>query len=317
MKKFWQKVIAFCLCITVSVSAMVAPVSAIAVSSIVAALSLITAAAGAVKALAECTSSVVEMVSDLKEFLKPSTPSDASMWIAASYWGGPDGHRCELVSKTTLELIAQDWNTNYSSEVGFSVTVCERELSDGRTFYVIRCLEVGGRRGEQNMEYYLCDGNARILCVDTTVTPPVYNGTWKPIQTLKSPYTLVSYADLYNMAADAGGKVQKSGNLYLILNSAGTQFYATPSGLAYAYMPTDESASGSDRPTDSVIEVGGDGSKNTVTVDGDNTKIDIENGIFTGLDGTLQIIDGVIYDESTKTYYIDSHNSNTTNIYNY
>ena len=208
MKKFWQKVIAFCLCITVSVSAMVAPVSAIAVSSIVAALSLITAAAGAVKALAECTSSVVEMVSDLKEFLKPSTPSDASMWIAASYWGGPDGHRCELVSKTTLELIAQDWNTNYSSEVGFSVTVCERELSDGRTFYVIRCLEVGGRRGEQNMEYYLCDGNARILCVDTTVTPPVYNGTWKPIQTLKSPYTLVSYADLYNMAADAGCKVQ-------------------------------------------------------------------------------------------------------------
>lgn len=317
MKKFWQKVIAFCLCITVSVSAMVAPVSAIAVSSIVAALSLITAAAGAVKALAECTSSVVEMVSDLKEFLKPSTPSDASMWIAASYWGGPDGHRCELVSKTTLELIAQDWNTNYSSEVGFSVTVCERELSDGRTFYVIRCLEVGGRRGEQNMEYYLCDGNARILCVDTTVTPPVYNGTWKPIQTLKSPYTLVSYADLYNMAADAGGKVQKSGNLYLILNSAGTQFYATPSGLAYAYMPTDESASGSDRPTDSVIEVGGDGSKNTVTVDGDNTKIDIENGIFTGLDGTLQIIDGVIYDESTKTYYIDSHDSYTTNIYNY
>ena len=317
MKKFWQKVIAFCLCITVSVSAMVAPVSAVAVSSIIAVLSLITVAAGAVKALAECTSSVVEMVSDLKEFLKPSTPSDASMWIAASYWGGPDGHRCELVSRTTLELIAQDWNANYSSEVGFSVDVCDRELSDGRTFSVIRCLGVGGRRGEQNMEYYLCDGNARILCVDTTVTPPVYNGTWKPIQTLKSPYTLVSYADLYNMAADAGGKVQKSGNLYLILNSAGTQFYATPSGLAYAYMPTDESASGSDRPTDSVIEVGGDGSENTVTVDGDNTKIDIENGVFTGLDGTLQIIDGVIYDESTKTYYIDSHDSYTTNIYNY
>lgn len=317
MKKFWQKVIAFCLCITVSVSAMVAPVAAIAVETIIAGLSLITAAAGAVKALAECTSSVMEMVSDLKEFLNPSTPSDASMWIAASYWGGPDGHRCELISKTTLELIAQDWNTNYSKEVGFSVNVCERELSDGRTFYVIRCLEVGGRRGEQNMEYYLCDGNARILCVDTTVTPPVYNGTWKPIQTLKSPYTLVSYAELYNMAADAGGKVQKSGNLYLILNSAGTQFYATPSGLAYAYMPTDESASGSDRPTDSVIEVGGDGSENTVTVDGDNTKIDIENGIFTGLDGTLQIIDGVIYDESTKTYYIDSHDSYTTNVYNY
>ena len=111
--------------------------------------------------------------------------------------------------------------------------------------------------------------------------------------------------------------MQKSGNLYLILNSAGTQFYATPSGLAYAYMPTDESASGSDRPTDSVIEVGGDGSENTVTVDGDNTKIDIENGIFTGLDGTLQIIDGVIYDESTKTYYIDSHDSYTSNVYNY
>ena len=317
MKKFWQKVIALCLCITVSVSALVVPVAAIAVETIIAGLSLITAAAGAVKALAECTSSVAEMVSDLKQFLKPSTPSDSSMWIASSYWGGPDAHRTELPSKDILWYIAQDWNANYADKVGFSVDVCDRELSDGRTFSVIRCVEVGGRRGEQNMEYYLCDGNARILCVDTTVTPPVFNGTWKPIQTLKSPYTLVSYAELYNMAADAGGKVQKSGNLYLILNSAGTQFYATPSGLAYAYMPTDESASGSDRPTDSVIEVGGDGSKNTVTVDGDNTKIDIENGVFTGLDGTLQIIDGVIYDESTKTYYIDSHDSYTTNIYNY
>ena len=317
MKKFWQRVVSVCLCVALSVPMLALPASAVSVSAVISALSKIESAAGAIKALAEATSSVAEMVSDLKEFLKPSTPSDASMWIAASYWGGPDGHRCELISKTTLELIAQDWNANYKEEVGFSVNVCERELSDGLTFYVIRCLEVGGRRGEQNMEYYLCDGNARILCVDTTVTPPVYNGTWKPIQTLKSPYTLVSYADLYNMAADAGGKVQKSGNLYLILNSAGTQFYATPSGLAYACMPTDESASGSDRPTDSVIEVGGDGSENTVTVDGDNTKIDIENGIFTGLDGTLQIIDGVIYDESTKTYYIDSHDSYTTNIYNY
>ncbi len=317
MKKFWQRVVSVCLCVALSVPMLALPASAVSVSAVISALSKIESAAGAIKALAEATSSVAEMVSDLKEFLKPSTPSDASMWIAASYWGGPDGHRCELISKTTLELIAQDWNANYKEEVGFSVNVCERELSDGRTFYVIRCLEVGGRRGEQNMEYYLCDGNARILCVDTTVTPPVYNGTWKPIQTLKSPYTLVSYAELYNMAADAGGKVQKSGNLYLILNSAGTQFYATPSGLAYAYMPTDESASGSDRPTDSVIEVGGDGSENTVTVDGDNTKIDIENGVFTGLDGTLQIIDGVIYDESTKTYYIDSHDSYTSNVYNY
>ena len=317
MKKFWQRVVSICLCVALSVPMLALPASAVSVSAVISALSKIESAAGAIKALAEATSSVAEMVSDLKEFLKPSTPSDSSMWIASSYWGGPDAHRTELPSKDILWYIAQDWNANYSDEVGFSVDICDRELSDGRTFPVIRCLQVGGRRGEQNMEYYLCDGNARILCVDTTVTPPVYNGTWKPIQTLKSPYTLVSYAELYNMAADAGGKVQKSGNLYLILNSAGTQFYATPSGLAYAYMPTDESASGSDRPTDSVIEVGGDGSENTVTVDGDNTKIDIENGIFTGLDGTLQIIDGVIYDESTKTYYIDSHDSYTSNVYNY
>ena len=317
MKMFWQKAVALCLCIAVSVSAMVAPASAVAIGTIVAGLELVTAAAGAVKALAECTSSVTEMVSDLKGFLKPSTPSDASMWIASSYWAAPDGHRCELVSVSTLQYISQDWNANYASEVGFSTTVEKRELYDGRTFYVIRCLEVGGRRGEQNMEYYLCDGNARILCVDTTVTPTIYDGTWKSIRTLRSPYSLVSYAELYNLANAAGGKVQKSGNLYLILNSAGTQYYATPSGLAYAYMPTDESASGSDRPTDSVIEVGGDGSQNTVSVDGDNTKIDIANGVFTGLDGTLQIIDGVIYDESTKTYYIDSHDSYTTNIYNY
>lgn len=318
MKKFWQKVIAFCLCITVSVSAMVAPVAAVAVETIIAGLSVITAAAGAVRSLAECTSSVAEMVSALKEYQDPSAPMDSSMWIASSYWGGPDAHRTELPSKDILWCISQDWNNNYAEDVGFSTTVCERELFDGRTFWVIRCVGVGRGRGEPNLDYYLCDGNARILCVDTTVTPPVYNGTWNAIQTLKSPYCLVSYAELSNTAVSAGGKVQKSGNLYFILNSSGTQYYATPSGLAYAYMPVDESASGSDRPTDSVVEVGGDGSENTVTVDGDNTKIDIENGTFTGLDGTLQIIDGVIYDESTKTYYIDSHDSyNTYNYYTY
>ena len=318
MKKFWQKVIAFCLCITVSVSAMVAPVAAVAVETIIAGLSVITAAAGAVRSLAECTSSVAEMVSALKEYQDPSAPMDSSMWIASSYWGGPDAHRTELPSQDILWCISQDWNNNYAEDVGFSTTVCERELFDGRTFWVIRCVGVGRGRGEPNLDYYLCDGNARILCVDTTVTPPVYNGTWNAIQTLKSPYCLVSYAELSNTAVGAGGKVQKSGNLYFILNSSGTQYYATPSGLAYAYMPVDESASGSDRPTDSVVEVGGDGSENTVTVDGDNTKIDIENGTFTGLDGTLQIIDGVIYDESTKTYYIDSHDSyNTYNYYTY
>ena len=135
MKKFWQRVVSVCLCVALSVPMLALPASAVSVSAVISALSKIESAAGAIKALAEATSSVAEMVSDLKEFLKPSTPSDASMWIAASYWGGPDGHRCELISKTTLELIAQDWNANYKEEVGFSVNVCERELSDGRTFY--------------------------------------------------------------------------------------------------------------------------------------------------------------------------------------
>ena len=197
MEKFWQKIIALCLCVTVSVSALVVPAAAVTVEAVLAGLSFITAAAGAVKSLAECTSSVAEMISDLKEFLTPSTPSDSSMWIASSYWGGPDAHRTELPSKDVLYYIAQDWNDNYADEVGFSTTVCERELSDGRTFYVIRCLQVGGRRGEPNMDYYLCDGNARILCVDTTVTPTAFNGTWKAVQTLKSPYCLVSYQELY------------------------------------------------------------------------------------------------------------------------
>lgn len=54
-----------------------------------------------------------------------------------------------------------------------------------------------------------------------------------------------------------------------------------------------------------------------MTVDGDNTQIDIANRTFTAPDGTIQILDGIVYDESTHTYYIDSHDSYTTNIYNY
>ena len=60
-----------------------------------------------------------------------------------------------------------------------------------------------------------------------------------------------------------------------------------------------------------------DANGETVNVDvsGDSPSIDLSGMTITLPDGTIQIADQIIYDESTKTYHVDSHD--VYNTYNY
>lgn len=110
---------------------------------------------------------------------------------------------------------------------------------------------------------------------------------------------------------DASGKPKYQGIWY------NRQFYADPNGNPYvAPYNSNEWASNQDRPDTTVKDENGD------EIEGlpeDNTSgIDLENMLIYLPNGSIGVIDNLIYDESTKTYNIDSHDTyNTTTNYYY
>ncbi|WP_294852620.1 hypothetical protein [uncultured Oscillibacter sp.] len=93
------------------------------------------------------------------------------------------------------------------------------------------------------------------------------------------------------------------------------QYYADSEGRPFvAYVNEGQAAINQPRPDTSVTDETGE-----VIDNSDNsTNIDLSGMTITLPDGTLQVADNIIYDESNKTYYIDSHDTYNTYItYNY
>lgn len=101
------------------------------------------------------------------------------------------------------------------------------------------------------------------------------------------------------------------------------QYYCDPEGRPFVcYANESQAAVNQDRPDTSVTDEKGEPAKDetgTVINNPDNsTNIDLSGMTITLPNGTVQVADAVIYDESTKTYYIDSHDTTNYNItYNY
>jgi hypothetical protein len=96
------------------------------------------------------------------------------------------------------------------------------------------------------------------------------------------------------------------------------QYYCDPEGRPFVcYANESQAAVNQDRPDTSVTDENGDPATDdsgTVINNPDNsTNIDLSGMTITLPNGEVQVADAVIYDESTKTYYIDSHD--TTNNY--
>ena len=91
------------------------------------------------------------------------------------------------------------------------------------------------------------------------------------------------------------------------------QYYCDPEGRPFVcYANEGQAAINQPRPDTSVVDEEGNPVPETGDTD-NSTNIDLSGMTIALPGGGLQIADAVIYDESTKTYYIDSHD--TTNNY--
>ena len=91
--------------------------------------------------------------------------------------------------------------------------------------------------------------------------------------------------------------------------------YADENGIPFvSWVDENQSATSQDRPTTNVTENGD-------VIEGDftdnSTNIDMEGMTITLPDGSINFIDKIIYDESTKSYHIDSHDTYNYEINNY
>ena len=295
MQKVFRKVVSVFLCLGISVSCLTVPSSA--ANSV---LSTIADLFGG--------NFVDRFVSDAKSLAGVKSIEDTGFCVVNTYWGNPADHQLQI-SYSSMEKLRDDWNMNYRPTYGIYLDICKYSDTD---LYALRVMSIGDSPVQKLLYLSTTDNKMLVSSPDAGED----DAKWIPLQSLRSPYHLLSTSDFYSIAADVNGKIRTSGDKQFIFNAAQNRIYADGQGRAY-YIWAKDSAIDSDRDTDTIIKVDGDGNETAVTVDGDNTQIDIANGTFTAPDGTIQILDGIVYDESTHTYYIDSHDSYTTNIYNY
>ena len=115
MKKFLNRSVLpfFLVFLIVFSSVNVLTVSAFAVD-VITALELITVAAGAIKTLFDAGASGIDFVATIKAFFASDNGEDSCQFVANNYMFNASMNRIET-SKSTLDLLAQDWNNTYSA----------------------------------------------------------------------------------------------------------------------------------------------------------------------------------------------------------
>lgn len=310
MKKNCQKVLSVMLCVVIAFSCCAIPANAVVFETAITGSALAVA-----KWLGVVGAEVLvgEAVSRIADYFAGKLETVDFLAVRANIEA--EGNRAET-TKDVLHWIAYDWNANYAAKAGFNVKVVQIPTSTGEIYSAILCLVnptgQGGRGGSgRYFEHYFADEYGRILCSnDTTET----DGTWKPIRDMSSTYYMLTKETLYNKAVEVGGVMQKSGTMYFIHNKAGTQVYVSPDGYPFAAWANEDGAAvNQDRPTSSGTVT--DSAGNTTNIEGDlnyNTSIDMSGGTVSFPDGVVEELNSIIYDQSTRTYYVDSRDFSTT-----
>ena len=161
--------------------------------------------------------------------------------------------------------------------------------------------------------------------------PESQQNQWVDVRSFTSAPTdvsvnMLSYDILSAMCAQLNElgtacKITSFGNYKAIVKYAGSSgyYYADPEGRPFVcWANEDQSATSQDRPDTTIKDINGD----VIQIEGDlsdnSTNIDLSGMTITLPDGKVLIADNIIYDESTKTYNIDSHDViNNYITYNY
>ena len=224
-----------------------------------------------------------------------------------------------FVTETALDSLATRFNTDYGAASKFTLT--KTFLSD-TGYYGLRIL------GSSQNDYSLCwlaDNAGRAILAEPE--DETEGGQWLHLnQALSAPKKkMLSREALQNLANKLDAHVMSTSNYYMITNTRGNGVYADSAGLPFAaWVNEGQAAINQPRPDTSVKDETGEAAKdeNGQIIDNstndNSTNIDLSGMTITLPNGDVQIADAVIYDESTKTYYIDSHDTTNINItYNY
>lgn len=217
------------------------------------------------------------------------------------------------VTQSALDSLSLQYNNEFKSD--YKIYLTRSFIGDTGLYGLKIC-------SSDTSNYALCwladsSGRAIVASPDNETD----GGAWISLSNIGTVYHMLSREALQNLATAQNAKVMTYNQYYFITNDRGTVIYADSSGLPFAAYKQDSSAAvNSDREDTSVDETDSDGTTETTdnTDSSNTTGIDLSTLTITLPDGSVQVADAVIYDESTKCYTIDSHDTyNTYNTYYY
>lgn len=311
MKKFFvRRVLPIFMAAVMSFSVCVVPSKAVSAGAIMTILDLIGAA-----------NDIKQFAEDLISYFDGNNSDDWGDWWCSTYQAASREHA--FYTKDTVSGLACDWNQTYGGTYP-SVQAYFRQIGDNGYYYVVlQSRFVSDDQVHRMAVLTHADGHpiAYDPSMDEDAADPVVPGSdiynrWIPEDDFEAPFRMLSLEELSNLATDAGADLAWNDTYYYIYRDDGNLVYADSAGYPYAaFRNLDQFASQTDRPGTSAKDENGD---ETELPEDFDANIDLENMLITLPNGTLAVLDSVIYDESTKSYYIDSHDTyNTTNNYYY
>lgn len=310
MRKKLQRGLCFILCVVMAFSCMAVPAGAIVISPAIISVAKAIGTAVGSWLVGETVDATLQT---FKDWVDGKT-TDPTGYIAPV--GALRTAQKTKVTEDRLRELAYEWNITCSEAVGFTVDVVDHRLDTGEEYLIIAV-----RRGyvvtTAATQWCFADGMQRILYCDATTE---LSGRWAPEEDTRGRH-LLDYNALFNLSQEVGGQIRLKDNFYEIYKRDGT-LYCNVAGRRFSSIyESDKTAVNQDRPTTGGTVIEGDTITNIENNDNSVTNDyyqDIDIGSMTHVlpGGTLNEIDNLIYDDNTKTYYVDSHDV-TNNFTNY
>lgn len=230
----------------------------------------------------------------------------------------------KICSRDEINALATDWNVKYAQEgnthSGWRAQVV---LLPGTHYYCISF--VPSYMDTFNQTCLTTQSGLPIVCTRSEYDMPTTTGQWLPFYGgYGNGVRMTDRERLEEIADEAGGYTVRYKDYRVISSLDGEYGWFDHNGVRWAaWLDTDDSATGTNRPVDTIKDetgapaVGADGTALQDTLRGSNVNINLEGMTVTLPDGSINMIDQLVYDESNKTYYIDSHDITNNTVNNY
>lgn len=303
MKRFMQqRVLPILLVVVLIVPALSVPAQAVVTETVLTIAEVIGTA-----------NDIKEFYDSVTAFVNQEDAEDWGKWHTSTYLAAPSDNK-SYYTEAVLSNLAFEWNQYWKPDYPY-LTARVGPLSDTGLMCVL--LE---HDNDPSVVRVLCHADRSIIVAypaDSEPSDPEGDNParWIPDYSINTDKReMLSREELTNMATAYHGDVVHIGNYWMIYSKDRYQVLADPYGFVYSawYEPTG-SVTDQERP-DAELTINGE---QVEIVEGNQTNIDLEGMTITLPDGSINLIDQIIYDESTKTYHIDARDQSDTTINNY